>query len=44
MIWPTRKQMITYTAVVLVFLTFMVAFVAGLDFAFGKGVFALFGN
>jgi len=42
-IWPTRKQMITYTAVVLVFVAFMVAVIAGLDFALTKGVFALFG-
>ncbi|HEX6353891.1 preprotein translocase subunit SecE [Actinophytocola sp.] len=42
-IWPTRKQMITYTAVVLVFVAFMVAVIAGLDFALTKGVIALFG-
>ena len=42
-IWPTRKQMITYTAVVLVFVAFMVAVIAGLDFALIKGVTALFG-
>ncbi|HYQ69999.1 preprotein translocase subunit SecE [Actinophytocola sp.] len=42
-IWPTRKQMITYTAVVLVFVAFMVAVIAGFDFALAKGVFALFG-
>ncbi len=42
-IWPTRKQMVTYTTVVLVFLAFMVALVALLDFAFRKGVFWLFG-
>jgi len=42
-IWPTRKQMVTYTAVVLVFVAFMVAVIAGLDFVLTKGVFALFG-
>jgi preprotein translocase subunit SecE len=42
-IWPTRKQMITYTAVVLVFLAVMVAIIAGLDLGIGKGVFAIFG-
>ena len=42
-IWPTRKQLVTYTAVVLVFVAFMVALVAGLDLAFAKGVFWLFG-
>jgi preprotein translocase subunit SecE len=42
-IWPTRKQMITYTAVVLVFVAFMVALIAGLDLALAQGVSALFG-
>jgi preprotein translocase subunit SecE len=41
-IWPTRKQMITYTAVVLVFVAFMVALIAGLDLAIIQGVRALF--
>jgi len=42
-IWPTRKQMVTYTTVVLVFVAVMVALVYVLDFAFRKGVFWLFG-
>jgi preprotein translocase subunit SecE len=42
-IWPTRKELVTYTLVVLVFVSFMVAVVALLDIAFGKGVFWLFG-
>ncbi len=42
-IWPTRKQMITYTAVVLVFVAFMVALIAGIDFGLARGVLALFG-
>jgi preprotein translocase subunit SecE len=42
-IWPTRKQMITYTAVVLVFLAVMVALIAGLDLLLAKGVLWLFG-
>ncbi|MFE3446592.1 preprotein translocase subunit SecE [Nocardia sp. NPDC059180] len=42
-IWPNRKQMVTYTSVVLVFVVFMVAFIAGLDVAFVKGVDWLFG-
>ena len=42
-IWPNRKQMITYTTVVLVFVAFMVAFISGLDVAFIKGVSWLFG-
>lgn len=42
-IWPNRKQMITYTSVVLVFVVFMVAFINGLDVVFIKGVDWLFG-
>lgn len=42
-IWPTRKQMITYTAVVLVFVAFMVALIAGLDILLAEGVLYLFG-
>lgn len=41
--WPTRRQLVTYTIVVLVFVAFMVALVAGLDAVFAKAVFALFG-
>ncbi|MPY99027.1 MAG: preprotein translocase subunit SecE [Actinophytocola sp.] len=42
-IWPTRKQMVTYTIVVIVFVIFMVSLVALLDWGFGKAMFALFG-
>ncbi len=42
-IWPTRKQMITYTAVVLVFVAFMVALIAALDLGLHQGVNWLFG-
>jgi len=41
-IWPTRKQQLTYTVVVLVFLAVVVAFVSGLDLLFAKGVFWIF--
>lgn len=41
-IWPTRKQQITYTVVVLVFVAVVVALVAGLDLLFAKGVFWIF--
>ncbi|MGQ0480620.1 MAG: preprotein translocase subunit SecE [Pseudonocardia sp.] len=43
-IWPTRKELVTYTIVVLVFVAFMVALVAMLDVVFAKGVFAVFGD
>ncbi|WP_162958182.1 preprotein translocase subunit SecE [Nocardia yunnanensis] len=42
-IWPNRKQMVTYTSVVLVFVIFVIAFIGGLDVAFIKGVSWLFG-
>ncbi len=42
-IWPTRKEMITYTTVVLIFVAFMVALVAMLDLVFAQGVLILFG-
>ena len=35
-IWPNRKQMVTYTSVVLVFLVFMVALIGGVDLAFSR--------
>ena len=41
-IWPTRKQLVTYTSVVLVFVAFMIALVYGLDVGFGWAVFELF--
>ncbi|MET4049672.1 MULTISPECIES: preprotein translocase subunit SecE [unclassified Rhodococcus (in: high G+C Gram-positive bacteria)] len=42
-IWPNRKQMVTYTSVVLAFVVFMVAFISGSDLAFIKGIGWLFG-
>ncbi|GIE96141.1 preprotein translocase subunit SecE [Paractinoplanes rishiriensis] len=43
-IWPTRKELLTYTTIVIVFVTVMTAIVAGLDYAFGKGVLWAFGG
>lgn len=37
-IWPTWRQMGTYTSVVLLFLIILTALVAGVDFLSGKGV------
>ncbi|MDH6244871.1 preprotein translocase subunit SecE [Mycobacterium sp. OTB74] len=42
-IWPNRKQMISYTTVVLVFLVFMVALIGGVDFGLAKLVMWVFG-
>lgn len=43
-IWPNRKQMITYTSVVLAFLVFMVALVGVADLGLAKLVMLVFGN
>jgi preprotein translocase subunit SecE len=42
-IWPTRKEMGTYTTVALVFIIVMVAIVTSLDYGFTKLVLAAFG-
>jgi preprotein translocase subunit SecE len=42
-VWPTRKQLTTYTAVVLVFVTFIIAVVSLLDLVLTKIVFLVFG-
>lgn len=42
-VWPTRPQVINYFFVVLVFVLFMMAIVAGLDFGYGKLMFWVFG-
>jgi preprotein translocase subunit SecE len=43
-IWPSRKQLVTYTIVVLVFVSFMVALVWLLDLVFAQGVQFVFGT
>ena len=35
-IWPTRKELVTYTIVVIIFVSIMTAIVTGLDIGFGK--------
>ena len=42
-VWPTRKQVTTYTGVVLAFVTALSLIVALMDFVFGKGILAIFG-
>ena len=42
-VWPTRNQLTTYTAVVLVFVGFIIAVVSVLDLALTKIVFWVFG-
>ncbi len=41
-VWPTRPQVVNYFWVVLVFVLFMMAIVAGLDYGFGKLMFWIF--
>ena len=43
-IWPTRKELITYTGVVIVFVLIMAGIVSLLDFVFTQGVLAVFGE
>ena len=42
-VWPTRRELITYTTVALVFILVMVGIVTGLDALFGKLVLSVFG-
>mgnify|MGYP001120854926 CR=1 FL=1 len=42
-IWPTRKELVTYTIVVVVFVTVMISIVSGLDALFARLVLAVFG-
>ena len=42
-LWPSRHELLTYTAVVIVFVVIMVAIVAGLDIGFAKLVLQVFG-
>ena len=41
-VWPTQEQLTTYFVVVLIFVLFFIALVAGLDLAFGKLAFWMF--
>ena len=42
-VWPIRNMLTTYTAVVLVFVTFIIAVVSVIDFVLTKVVFWVFG-
>ena len=41
---PTRRELLSYTGVVLVFVVIMMAIVGLLDWVFGMGVVWVFGN
>ena len=43
-IWPTRKDLLTYTAVVVVFVAIIMTLVGVLDVLYAKGVLFVFGN
>ena len=42
-IWPTRKELIAYTTVVIVFVIFMAAIIGAFDYVFTRGVLIIFG-
>ena len=42
-IWPTRKELIAYTTVVIVFVAVISAIIAGFDYIFTQGVLLIFG-
>ena len=43
-IWPTRKDLLTYTAVVVVFVAIIMTLVGLLDVVYAKGVLYVFGK
>jgi len=43
-IWPTRKELLTYAAVVIVFVSIMLTIVGLLDLGFAKGILFVLGG
>ncbi len=43
-VWPTRKELITYTIVVMVFVAMIMVYVGFLDLGISKLVLAVFGD
>jgi len=43
-IWPTRRDLLAYTWVVIIFVTVVAIIVAGLDLIFAKVVLRVFGS
>jgi preprotein translocase subunit SecE len=43
-VWPTQKQVVTYTVIVLVFVTVMSLFVSAIDILVGRGILRIFGS
>ncbi|MGI9119179.1 MAG: preprotein translocase subunit SecE [Acidimicrobiales bacterium] len=42
--WPTRDEVVRYSGIVLIALVVLTLFIFGLDYAFSKSVFFLFGG
>ncbi len=42
-IWPTRKELVAYTTVVVIFVLVMAGIIAGLDYVFTRLVLFVFG-
>jgi len=42
-IWPTRRELVTYTTVVIVFVLVVIGYVSVLDFGFAKAILSIFG-
>ncbi|WP_354641068.1 preprotein translocase subunit SecE [Kitasatospora camelliae] len=42
-VWPTRGELLQYTSVVVIFVVVLMLLVFGLDYAFGKLSFQIFG-
>jgi preprotein translocase subunit SecE len=43
-IWPTRKELVTYAVVVIVFISILMAIIGLYDYVFGRLVQLVFGN
>ena len=43
-VWPTRRQVTTYTVVVMAFVTFMIAVIGVFDVVLAKLIFWIFGS
>jgi preprotein translocase subunit SecE len=43
-IWPTRRELLTYTTVVVIFVAIMMTYVGLLDLGFAKSLFWVFGG
>ena len=43
-VWPTRKELVSYTVIVLIFVTVMMMILAAWDFALGRLFFEIFGG